>query len=85
MPANTGIQCSVIAKFSAGCEREPVDLDRLKGAWRTLSDKRLGEYRQALPAAWADGFAVADDALGYIAEIRDNIDSALAEVGRILQ
>lgn len=62
-----------------------VDLTRFKGAWLALSDQRLHDYRQALPPAWTNDGGVADEALGYIAQVRDNIDAALAEVGRILQ
>ncbi len=61
------------------------DLTRFKGAWLALSDQRLQAYRQALPPAWANDGGVANEALGYIAQVRDNIDSALAEVGRVLR
>ena len=42
----------------------------------------LGE--QALPPAWADGSEVADEILGYVAQVRENIEPALAEIARVL-
>ena len=61
------------------------NFSRLEGAWQAVSDARLNEYRNALPAAWAEDGGVADETLGYIVQVRENIDSALAEVARILQ
>ncbi len=63
---------------------KPVDLSRLTGAWRSISDARLIEYRRALPPAWAEDDGVADEALGFVAEVRDHLDLATAEVSRIL-
>jgi hypothetical protein len=70
--------------FFAGVRGTAPDLDRLRGAWRAISDGRLREYRQALPPAWHDDGGVADDALAYVAQVRDNIDSAVVEVLRVL-
>jgi hypothetical protein len=70
--------------FLQDLKGKPADLDRLKGAWRSISDARLAEYRQALPSAWAHDDGVADEALGYVAQVRDNIDLAIAEVMRVL-
>jgi hypothetical protein len=61
----------------------PVDLNRLEGAWRGISDARLAAYRRAIPLAWADDGGTAGEALDYIAQVRNNIDLAVAEVVRI--
>lgn len=70
--------------FFAELQGKPNDFSRMMGAWQAVSDARLHEYRQALPLAWADGGNVADEILGYVARVRDNIEPALAEVARVL-
>lgn len=60
------------------------DLSRLEGAWRTISTSRIAAYREALPAEWNDASGVADEALGFIAQVRDNIEPAIAETVRAL-
>ena len=60
------------------------DLSRLEGAWRTISASRIAAYRKALPAEWSDASGVADEALGFIAQLRDNIEPAIAETVRAL-
>lgn len=62
-----------------------LDLSRLKGAWLTITDARLHSYREALPKEWADDKGVAEKAIKFIAQLRDNIDSAIAEVERVLR
>ncbi len=61
-----------------------LDLRRLKGAWEAISDNRLGQYRQALPTEWNDDNGVADSALEYLAQVRENLDPVLAEIERVL-
>lgn len=63
---------------------KPVDLSRLMGAWRSISDARLDEYRLALPPVWAEDDGVSEEALKYVAEVRAHIDLATTEVIRIL-
>lgn len=60
------------------------DLTRLEGAWQAITDQQLENYRRALPAEWADDGGAAGKALGFVAELRDNIRPALAEIVRVL-
>lgn len=60
------------------------DLSRLEGAWRAISASRIAAYHKALPAEWNDARPVADEALGFIAQVRDNIKPAIAETVRAL-
>lgn len=70
--------------FFADLQGKSFDFNRLMGAWQAVSDARLHEYRQALPPAWGGGSEVADQILGYVAQVRENIEPALAEVRRVL-
>jgi len=63
---------------------QPCDLRRFKGAWATVSDNRLAEYHDALPPQWHAGSKNIDSTLEYIARVRDNIESAIAEIERVL-
>lgn len=60
------------------------DFQRLQGAWLAVTDQRLSEYRLALPEAWGEAAGTVDRVLGYIAEVRDHVGAALAEVSRVL-
>jgi hypothetical protein len=71
------------ALFAALAGRQ-YDWSRLDGAWETLSRKRLAEYRAVLPPEWTANNTVADQALAYLAQVRDNVRPALAEVARVL-
>lgn len=70
--------------FFADLQGKSLDFSRMMGAWQAVSDARLQEYRLALPPAWADGSEVADEILGYVAQVRENIEPALAEIARVL-
>jgi hypothetical protein len=70
--------------FYRELQGRPFDLSRFEGAWRALTDARLLEYRNALPEIWTADSDVANKTLSYIAQIRDNISPALAEIGRVL-
>lgn len=70
--------------FFSSLQGKNLDFSRIEGAWRAISDARLCEYRQSLPITWSDGRATAENALSYIAQVRENIVSALAEVRRVL-
>jgi len=67
-----------------GLSGRGYDWARLEGAWEAVSDRRLAEYRAALPPEWSAGFHAADSALAYLGQLRDNIRPALAEVTRVL-
>lgn len=64
-------------------KKKPQGFDRLRGAWRAVSDRRLQEYQQALPPAWAAD-SVTEETLDYLRQVRDHIGPALAEVERVL-
>ena len=60
------------------------DLSRFEGALQAISDVRLGEYRMALPAEWAQARTVADRAVQLIGDIRNNIGLCVQELQRVL-
>lgn len=71
--------------FSDDLRGRAINLDRLAGAWEGITDTRLAEFGAALPPEWAADAGVAKKALGYIAKVRDNIQSAMAEISRVLK
>ena len=75
----TGSTCFLCGFAKKGCGFQSV-----KGCLAAITDARLQEYGNALPPEWTNDGGVAGEALGYIAQVRDNIDSALAEVARVL-
>lgn len=62
-----------------------LNFDRLEGAWLAVSNARLTAYRKALPVEWAAAKETIDQALSLIAQVRDNLVSALREVWRVLR
>ena len=62
-----------------------VSLARLAGAWEALTDERLAQYKAALPDEWYGNGKMADAALSYVAQVRDNIQAAVNEVMRVLK
>lgn len=70
--------------FSDDLRGRDISLDRFVGAWEGITSARLAEYRAALPPEWAGGDNVAEKILGYITEVRDNVQPAVAEILRIL-
>ena len=70
--------------FSDMLRGRDVNLDRFAGAWEGITDARLAEYRAALSPEWANDHGVAEKTLGYIAQVRDNIQAAVAEIRRVL-
>ena len=70
--------------FFTALQSRPVNLARFAGAWATISDARLKQYKAALPAEWADDKGLAERALVYISQVRDNNQSAIAEIARVL-
>lgn len=61
-----------------------INLGRLAGAWEAITDVRLAEYQSALPLEWLADGGVTQNVLGYISNVRDNIQSAMAEIVRVL-
>jgi hypothetical protein len=70
--------------FFAGLQSKPVNLARFAGAWASISESRLQQYQAALPPEWADDKGLADRALVYISQVRENIQPAIAEIARVL-
>jgi hypothetical protein len=70
--------------FHAKLKGQAIDVAPIRAAWSALSDARLGEYKGAVPTAWAAAMPAVDDAISLIQGVRDNIDGALAEVRRVL-
>lgn len=62
-----------------------VDFARLRGAWDAITDQRLGQYRAALPPEWRDADPFVGRTLSYLATLRDNAQSVLDEVMRVLR
>jgi len=59
---------------------KPIELDRFSGAFAAISDRRLSEYRVALPGEWVGDGVALNKILDYIAELRDNIERAIEEL-----
>jgi hypothetical protein len=71
--------------FYNGLKGKGLRFERLEGAWRTIGDDRISEYKSALPVEWLAPGSAALDALAYIAEIKEWVDQSLSEVARVLQ
>jgi hypothetical protein len=70
--------------FSEQLCGKAVNFDRFAGAWLTVTNERLAAYRAAMPDAWNAASQHADKALLYIGQVRDNIETALQEVRRVI-
>jgi hypothetical protein len=68
----------------AGLQGARPDFARLIGAWEAISDGRLNEYRAALPPEWNSAAGIAESALTFLGQLRDNVASAMQEVQRVL-
>ncbi len=67
-----------------------IDFHPVKSAWQDLSDHRIDQYGQSVPAAWLASKVVADNdvvakSLATIKAARDHIDACLTEVERVLK
>lgn len=81
-PGGIAVQRHVLLAVLKG---KKLDLARLTGAFQSLTDARLTEYRQALPATWVgDGVAV-DKTFAYLRDLRDNIQEAVMQLIGALQ
>lgn len=70
--------------FVAQFRGSHLDLDRFAGAFEAISDARLQEYHEAIPGSWIDAGAQPEAVLGYIRELRENLDAAIRELQRAL-
>lgn len=83
-PGSLGTQGRGPHALFQGLKGRPYDFARLAEAWAAVSEQRLDLYRAALPAEWLQAGDAADGALALIADVRDHIRPALAEVARVL-
>ena len=70
--------------FFAAIKSQAVDFSRLIGAWEAISDARLAEYRAALPTEWESANDTIEKVLGFVRELRENIQPAMMEVQKVL-
>lgn len=70
--------------FFAAIKSQAVDFSRLIGAWEAISDARLAEYRAALPQEWESANDTIEKVLGFVRELRENIQPAMMEVQKVL-
>lgn len=61
-----------------------VNFERFKGAWDGITDERLVQYRAALPPEWSAADPFVGQTLSYVAKLRDNVESVLDEVWRVI-
>ena len=71
--------------FFRSFARRCLDFSPLRKLWSALSDMRLQDYRNAIPAEWNEALAMVDEALDRIRNARDNIDGIISEARRVLQ
>ena len=62
-----------------------LDFGPLRALWSTISDARLGEYRDAVPPEWEEALPAVSEALDRIRNARDNLDGVIDEIKRVLQ
>lgn len=62
-----------------------TDLDRLDGALAALSDKRLAEYADAIPAEWKIGNDATNKILDHIRQAREHRAAMFAAINEILR
>ncbi|WFU37557.1 hypothetical protein QA640_24090 [Bradyrhizobium sp. CB82] len=71
--------------FRKDLRRRGVDLRPVGLVWSAISDLRLADYRDAIPAEWRPMVdADVDTALTLIRDARDNIAGCLDEIKRVL-
>lgn len=70
--------------FAAPLKGKALNLDRLIGAWESITNERLESYRNALPPEWDEATETAAVAIRFIMQLRDNIRPAIQEVMRVL-
>lgn len=68
-----------------GLLNKQLDFAPLQQKWSALNAARLAEYAAALPTEWADHDTIIDEIIQYLSDVHANLESALAEVQRVLQ
>jgi hypothetical protein len=61
------------------------DFRRFAGAFDVLTDVRLNEYQAALPKEWIGDGSDVRKILGYVHELKDNIDAAIEQLSNALR
>ncbi len=54
-------------------EVRPINLDRFRAAWESISDDRLKQYCEALPFEWGDHDEYLETTVKYLKEVKSNI------------
>lgn len=70
--------------LSAGLKGNPINMDGIVSAWEGISDDRLAQYISTMPTDWPDAEAITGTMCHYLAELRDNIESAVDQVRKVL-
>ncbi len=71
--------------FYRHLRKRPLDFSPLEAAWSKVTDRRLMEYREAIPSEWATALPAVAEALDQIRSVRDNFSGVIAEIRRVLQ
>lgn len=71
--------------FRRGLHRRDIDFEPIRAAWSGLGDGQIAGYASALPNAWQSASAAATAAVDLIAGARDQIDSCIIEMRRVLE
>lgn len=68
-----------------GLHRRGVSLQRLQTVWQAIPRQRFDEYVRALPECWAKSCSESlNHVTIYLNELHDHLDTAFAEVRRVL-
>jgi len=70
--------------FRLGLIGQTMDFSNVRASWAGLSDARLLEYAQAVPAEWNAAASSVKAAVKLIGDARDNIDGCITEIRRVL-
>ena len=66
-------------------KKRDLDFGPVRTLWATISDDRLLEYRHTIPPEWNAARPTVGEALDRVRNARDNLDSVIAEIRRVLQ
>lgn len=80
-----GLQSLKTHLFYNHLKGRALDLARLDGGFRAISDERLDEYGGALPPQWSEASGLTSESLQYIRDVRNRLDAVLAEVARVIR
>ncbi|MHC1769679.1 MAG: hypothetical protein AB9869_36270 [Verrucomicrobiia bacterium] len=61
------------------------DWNRLKGALGALTDARLNEYLNAVPAEWRANNNAVQEIIKYLRQVRENRETLFGVISRLLQ